>query len=92
MTIGIIGTGYVGLVTGTCFAEMGNTVTCVDIDVEKIARLRAGELTLFEPGLRVFFERNIREGRLYFTTDATDAAASCTLVNRKGIVTAGAIS
>ncbi len=80
MTIGIIGTGYVGLVTGTCFAEMGNTVTCVDIDVAKITRLRAGELTLFEPGLRVFFERNIREGRLYFTTSAADAADSCDVI------------
>jgi UDPglucose 6-dehydrogenase len=77
MTIGIIGTGYVGLVTGTCFAEMGNTVTCVDIDVDKINRLRSGELPLFEPGLRVFFERNIREGRLHFTTDSADAAPSC---------------
>ncbi|HUF10136.1 MAG TPA: UDP-glucose/GDP-mannose dehydrogenase family protein [Rhodothermales bacterium] len=80
MNIGIIGTGYVGLVTGTCFAEMGNTVTCVDIDVDKIAQLRAGELPLFEPGLRVFFERNIREGRLHFTTDAADAVPGCEVV------------
>ncbi|MGA7306510.1 MAG: UDP-glucose/GDP-mannose dehydrogenase family protein [Rhodothermales bacterium] len=80
MTIGIIGTGYVGLVTGTCFAEMGNEVTCVDINVEKIARLRSGELPLFEPGLRVFFERNIREGRLHFTTEAGDAVPNCDVV------------
>lgn len=80
MTIGIIGTGYVGLVTGTCFAEMGNEVTCVDINVEKIARLRSGDLPLFEPSLRVFFERNIREGRLHFTTEAGDAVPNCDVV------------
>ncbi len=69
MKISIIGTGYVGLVTGTCFAEMGNEVICVDIDVEKIRMLNGGELTIFEPGLNVFFERGLREDRLRFTTD-----------------------
>lgn len=69
MNISIIGTGYVGLVTGTCFAEMGNEVICVDIDEEKIRRLNGGELTIFEPGLNVFFERGLREERLTFTTD-----------------------
>lgn len=69
MNIAVIGTGYVGLVTGTCFAEMGNNVTCVDIDEKKVEQLRAGKITIFEPGLEVFFERNLREERLLFTTD-----------------------
>ncbi|MFW5955520.1 MAG: UDP-glucose dehydrogenase family protein [Rhodothermales bacterium] len=69
MKIAVIGTGYVGLVTGTCFAEMGNQVSCVDIDDTKVSQLRAGKITIFEPGLEVFFERNRREQRLEFTTD-----------------------
>ncbi len=69
MNIAVIGTGYVGLVTGTCFAEMGNQVTCVDIDEKKVEQLRSGRITIFEPGLEIFFERNIREERLQFTTD-----------------------
>ena len=73
MRLAIVGTGYVGLVTGTCFAEMGNTVQCVDIDVEKVRRLRAGELPIFEPGLHVYFERNLREHRLFFTTELEQA-------------------
>jgi UDPglucose 6-dehydrogenase len=73
MKLAIIGTGYVGLVTGTCFAEMGNTVVCVDIDQRKVERLRAGQLPIFEPGLEVFFERSLREGRLTFTTELTAA-------------------
>ena len=68
MRISVIGTGYVGLVTGTCFAETGNSVTCIDIDVEKIAKLSAGTITIFEPGLDTLFDRNIRQGRLSFTT------------------------
>jgi UDPglucose 6-dehydrogenase len=66
-TIGIIGTGYVGLVTGTCFAETGNSVICVDIDENKVEKLRSGEITIYEPGLEYLFERNIRERRLEFT-------------------------
>lgn len=69
MKLSVIGTGYVGLVTGTCFAEMGNHVVCVDIDRSKVDKLSGGELTIFEPGLEVFFERNRREQRLHFTTD-----------------------
>lgn len=69
MKIAVIGTGYVGLVTGTCFAEMGNDVVCVDIDEKKVEKLRGGTVTIFEPGLEVFFERNLREKRLTFTTD-----------------------
>lgn len=73
MHIGIIGTGYVGLVTGTCFAEMGNEVVCVDIDEKKVEKLRSGELPIFEPGLEVYLERNLREKRLQFTTRLEDA-------------------
>jgi UDPglucose 6-dehydrogenase len=68
MKVCVIGTGYVGLVTGTCLAETGNQVTCVDIDAVKVARMKAGEIPIYEPGLDVLFERNIRQGRLTFTT------------------------
>ncbi|MBL7848021.1 MAG: UDP-glucose/GDP-mannose dehydrogenase family protein [Cyclobacteriaceae bacterium] len=68
MKIAVVGTGYVGLVTGTCFAETGNTVTCVDIDERKVASLKAGKMTIYEPGLDILFERNIKQGRLFFTT------------------------
>src|SRR6218665_632435 len=67
MKIAIVGTGYVGLVTGTCFAETGNTVTCVDIDLEKVEKLKSGQLTIYEPGLEQLFERNLEQGRLKFT-------------------------
>lgn len=67
MKIAVVGTGYVGLVTGTCFAETGNDVTCIDINTEKIANLQAGRITIYEPGLDVLFERNIEQGRLHFT-------------------------
>jgi len=73
MNIAVIGTGYVGLVSGTCFAEMGNHVTCVDIDERKVQSLAAGTLTIYEPGLEVYFERGRREGRLTFTTDLATA-------------------
>jgi UDPglucose 6-dehydrogenase len=69
MKIAVIGTGYVGLVTGTCFAETGNTVTCVDIDQDKVEKLQKGKLTIYEPGLEVIFQRNIQQKRLFFTTD-----------------------
>ncbi len=80
MKLGVIGTGYVGLVTGTCFAEMGNDVICVDVDAQKVAQLRAGRVTIFEPGLEIFFERNIREGRLRFTLDLEEAVHGCDVI------------
>jgi UDPglucose 6-dehydrogenase len=69
MKITIVGTGYVGLVTGTCFAETGNQVICVDIDEQKVKKLSAGEITIYEPGLEKLFERNLADNRLSFTTD-----------------------
>ncbi|NNK80966.1 MAG: UDP-glucose/GDP-mannose dehydrogenase family protein, partial [Flavobacteriales bacterium] len=69
MKIAVVGTGYVGLVTGTCFAETGNDVTCVDIDADKVERMRNGEVPIYEPHLDVLFERNIKQGRLKFTTN-----------------------
>ena len=73
MNIAVVGTGYVGLVSGTCFAEMGNDVTCVDIDTSKVDSLRDGRLTIYEPGLEVYFDRGRREDRLHFTTDLAEA-------------------
>lgn len=73
MNIAVIGTGYVGLVTGTCFAETGNKVICVDIDKDKVERMRRGEVPIYEPYLDVLFERNIRENRLSFTTNIEEA-------------------
>ncbi len=73
MNLAVVGTGYVGLVTGTCFAETGNTVTCVDIDEKKVEKLKNGIVPIFEPGLDLLFERNIREKRILFTTDLHEA-------------------
>lgn len=69
MKIAVVGTGYVGLVTGTCFAETGNSVTCVDIDKDKVQKLQNGQITIYEPGLEQLFERNIKQDRLHFTTN-----------------------
>src|SRR4051812_23423071 len=80
MKIAVVGTGYVGLVTGTCFAETGNTVTCVDIDEAKINKLNKGEITIYEPGLEKLFLRNQREGRLKFTTSLAEGVADASLV------------
>ena len=68
MKIAVVGTGYVGLVTGTCFAETGNQVTCVDINAEKVMQMQAGKIPIYEPGLDDLFQRNTQEGRLHFTT------------------------
>jgi len=73
LNIAVIGTGYVGLVTGTCFSETGNNVICVDIDEKKVEKLKNGVVPIFEPGLDLLFERNIREKRLTFTTNLHDA-------------------
>src|SRR5262245_14091424 len=73
MRIAVIGTGYVGLVAGTCFAESGNTVTCVDIDADKIRRLQDGEVPIYEPGLEELLRRNVHDGRLKFTTSYAEA-------------------
>jgi UDPglucose 6-dehydrogenase len=73
MNIAVVGTGYVGLVTGTCFAETGNHVICVDIDANKVQMMKDGKVPIYEPHLDVLFERNIRQGRLLFTTDLKSA-------------------
>lgn len=80
MKIAVVGTGYVGLVTGTCFAETGNEVICVDIDVNKVNKLRKGEITIYEPGLEKLFLRNQKEERLFFTTNLEEAIKDALLI------------
>ncbi|PYL78812.1 MAG: UDP-glucose 6-dehydrogenase [Verrucomicrobia bacterium] len=80
MHIAVIGSGYVGLVTGTCFAEFGDDVTCVDVDAEKIARLARGEITVYEPGLNQLVKKNLQAGRLRFTTDIGSATEQSLVV------------
>ncbi|MFM1744741.1 MAG: hypothetical protein RLZZ630_678 [Bacteroidota bacterium] len=80
MNIAVVGTGYVGLVTGTCFAEMGNHVICVDIDAEKVAKMRQGTIPIYEPHLDVLFERNIKQGRLTFTTNLEEAVLPASII------------
>ncbi len=80
MKITIVGTGYVGLVTGTCFAETGNEVTCIDIDAKKIARLSQGDIPIYEPGLAEMVERNTQLKRLRFSTDLANAAKTADLL------------
>jgi UDPglucose 6-dehydrogenase len=80
MNIAVVGTGYVGLVSGTCFAETGNNVICVDIDAKKVERMRNGEIPIYEPGLDVLFERNTNQGRLTFTTDLAAAIEDAEII------------
>ncbi len=80
MKIAVIGTGYVGLVTGTCFAETGNYVTCVDIDEKKVNKLKNGEITIYEPGLEKLFLRNLKEERLNFTTNLEEGILDAEII------------
>jgi len=80
MKIAVVGTGYVGLVTGTCFSELGNHVTCVDIDEEKIKELKNQKIPIYEPGLDVLFERNVKHGRLKFTTDLAEGVKDAKVI------------
>ena len=80
MKITIIGTGYVGLVTGTCFSETGNDVVCVDNNHEKIESLNKGNVPIYEPGLDELIKRNVKEGRLSFTTDIKSAVENALFV------------
>ncbi len=80
MKIAVVGTGYVGLVSGTCFAETGNHVICVDIDENKVRRMQQGEVPIYEPGLEILFERNKRQGRLEFTTDLKKAIEKAEII------------
>lgn len=80
MKIAVVGTGYVGLVTGTCFAETGNYVTCVDIDKEKVKKLSSGQITIYEPGLENLFKRNIEQERLFFTTNLEEGIQDAKII------------
>jgi UDPglucose 6-dehydrogenase len=80
MKIAVVGTGYVGLVTGTCFAETGNNVCCVDIDAGKVQKLTNGEITIYEPGLEKLFLRNLKEDRLHFTTDLEEGIKDASII------------
>jgi len=80
MKIAVVGTGYVGLVTGTCFAETGNDVTCVDIDKSKVEKLSAGQITIYEPGLEKLFLRNLKEERLRFTTSLYEGIKDASII------------
>ena len=80
MNLAVIGTGYVGLVSGTCFAEMGNQVICVDNNQEKLSKLQSAEVTIYEPGLDFIFYRNIAKKRLAFTDDLKHAVISSEII------------
>lgn len=80
MKIAVVGTGYVGLVTGTCFAETGNEVSCVDIDVKKVEKLKNGIIPIYEPGLDILFDRNIKAKRLKFTTDLAEGIKDAQII------------
>ncbi|HLU92649.1 MAG TPA: 2-dehydropantoate 2-reductase N-terminal domain-containing protein, partial [Membranihabitans sp.] len=80
MNIAVVGTGYVGLVTGTCLAETGNHVICIDVDEDKVKRMQAGEVPIYEPGLKTLFDRNSRQGRLAFTTSLAEGIKEAEVV------------
>jgi len=80
MKIAVVGTGYVGLVTGTCLAETGNSVICIDIDAEKVQKMQNGIVPIYEPGLEVLFERNIKQDRLHFTTNLKEAIEDAQII------------
>ncbi|MDZ7307205.1 MAG: UDP-glucose/GDP-mannose dehydrogenase family protein, partial [candidate division KSB1 bacterium] len=80
MKVAVVGTGYVGLVAGTCFADSGNEVVCVDVDEEKINKLRRGEIPIYEPGLEEMVKQNMREERLFFTTDIKPAVEQAQII------------
>jgi len=80
MRIAVIGTGYVGLVSGTCFAEFGFDVTCVDIDADKINALEAGHIPIYEPGLEDLVKSNFAANRLHFTTNLSDAVQNSDII------------
>jgi UDPglucose 6-dehydrogenase len=80
MKIAVVGTGYVGLVSGTCFADTGNEVTCIDIDKQKVDKLSSGEITIYEPGLEKVFTRNLKEGRLQFTTSLEEGIEGAAII------------
>ena len=80
MKIAVVGTGYVGLVTGTCFSELGNHVTCVDIDERKVNKLKSGKIPIYEPGLDVLFDRNVKAGRLDFTTNLAEGVKGAKVI------------
>jgi len=80
MKIAIVGTGYVGLVTGACFAEMGLNVVCVDIDEKKIKKLKKGEMPIYEPGIEELVKKNVEEERLSFTSSLSDILDDVTVI------------
>ena len=80
MNIAVVGTGYVGLVTGTCLAETGNNVICVDVDENKVNKLKSGEIPIYEPHLDIFFERNLKQNRLSFTTSLEEGIKDAELI------------
>jgi UDPglucose 6-dehydrogenase len=80
MKISVVGTGYVGLVTGTCFAETGNNVTCIDIDADKVANMKKGIIPIYEPGLEELFKRNIEEGRISFSTNLAEGIKNAEII------------
>ena len=80
MNLTVIGTGYVGLVTGTCLADMGNNVICVDVDEHKVAKMKEGTVPIYEPNLEELFHKNIEGKRLHFTTDLKAAIKAATII------------